>query len=328
MYYRQNSFCPGQTIFMTQVKLSKWDQASVEQATGLTREVLRKWELRYQFPQPTRGKRGERQYSLGDVRRLQLISRLLKSGLRAGALVPQSEPQLQALADARDHQATPGKLSEVDVKKAIKSLLKTLLPEANPNAVTLFLRAQLRQHGLPIFVARCMPAFNDAVGQAWLTKRLSVVAEHRYTDSVQQVVWRALPVPGHATAQPRVLLTTPPGELHSLGLLALHAQLSLHRADCVNLGTQTPLAQVLQAVHDMQVGVVAISASVCLPLPELCSYLTDLRQGLPRSCTLWVGGQGCLRLPPQERAGLIVMTDTDSALQHWLALAKAQRAAA
>ena len=81
---------------MTQVKLSEWNQAAVEQVTGLTREVLRKWEQRYQFPQPTRGERGERRYSQGDVQRLQLICRLLKSGLRPGAVVRQSEVQLQA----------------------------------------------------------------------------------------------------------------------------------------------------------------------------------------------------------------------------------------
>jgi DNA-binding transcriptional MerR regulator len=80
---------------MTQVKISKWNQAAVEQATGLTREVLRKWELRYQFPMPTRGERGERLYTQDDVKRLQLITRLMKTGLRPGALVPHSKARLQ-----------------------------------------------------------------------------------------------------------------------------------------------------------------------------------------------------------------------------------------
>jgi MerR family transcriptional regulator, light-induced transcriptional regulator len=121
------------------------------------------------------------------------------------------------------------------------------------------------------------------------------------------------------------LLTTPPGELHSLGLLALNAQLSLHGADCVNLGVQTPLAEVLQAAQDMQAGVVAISASVCLPLPELLNYLTGLRQALPSNCALWAGGAGCAQLAQQVPDGCTVMTDTAMALQHWLDLAKAQR---
>jgi DNA-binding transcriptional MerR regulator/methylmalonyl-CoA mutase cobalamin-binding subunit len=313
---------------MTQVKLSKWDQAAVELATGLSREVLRKWELRYQFPRPARGERGERQYSNSDVQRLQLINRLLKSGLRAGAVVPLSRARLQSLMDARSSQHTsPKAISEDEAARSIQTLLKTLAPAAAPTNVALFLQEKLQQNGLAVFVAHCLPIFNQAVGDAWLTKRLSVVAEHRYTDTVQQIVLRALPAPGHAHTRPRVLLTTPPGELHSLGLLALHAQLSLHGADCINLGTQAPLAPVLQAAHDMQVGVVAVSASSCLPLADLRDYLSGLRAGLPSSCVLWAGGQGCTRLTPQEQTDFNVMTDTASALRHWLTLAKAQRVA-
>jgi DNA-binding transcriptional MerR regulator len=300
----------------------------VERATGLSREVLRKWELRYQFPRPTRGERGERQYSSSDVQRLQLISRLINSGLRAGALVPHSQVQLQNLLDIRSNQnSTPKAISEDETAQLIQSLLKTLKPAAAPSDLALFLQEKLQQHGLAVFVAHCLPVFNQAVGDAWLSKRLSVVAEHRYTDTVQQIVLRALPAPGHAHTRPRLLLTTPPGELHSLGLLALHAQLSLHGADCINLGTQAPLALLLQAARDMHVGVVAVSASLCLPLPDLRDYLSGLRAGLPPGCVLWAGGQGCTRLTPQEQADFNVMTDTASALQHWLTLAKAQRVA-
>jgi DNA-binding transcriptional MerR regulator len=313
---------------MTQVKLSKWNQAAVELATGLSREVLRKWELRYQFPRPTRGERGERQYSNSDVQRLQVISRLLKSGLRAGALVPLSRARLQSLMDALGSQHTnPKAISEDVAAQSIQTLLKTLAPEAAPADVALFLQEKLQQHGLAVFVAHCLPVFNQTVGDAWLSKRLSVVAEHRYTDTVQQIVLRALPAPGHAHTRPRLLLTTPPGELHSLGLLALHAQLSLHGADCINLGTQTPLAQLVQAARDMHVGVVAVSASLCLPLPDLRDYLSGLRAGLPPGCVLWAGGQGCAQLTPHEQADFNVMSDTASALQHWLTLAKAQRVA-
>jgi MerR family transcriptional regulator, light-induced transcriptional regulator len=190
---------------MTQVKLSKWDQAAVERATGLSREVLRKWELRYQFPRPTRGERGERQYSLAEVQRLQLITRLLKTGLRAGALVPHSKAKLQKLMDTHGHQNSwPHALTPCEETLTVRDLLKTLAPTAAPTAVVLFLKKKLRQHGLAIFVARCLPAFNQAVGDAWQSKRLSIVTEHRYTDAVQLVVMRALPAPGHATTQPRV----------------------------------------------------------------------------------------------------------------------------
>ena len=64
------------------------NQAEIEQATGLSREVLRKWELRYQFPLPERGARGQRLYQAKDLPKLRLIKQLMAQGLRPGKLVP------------------------------------------------------------------------------------------------------------------------------------------------------------------------------------------------------------------------------------------------
>ena len=47
--------------------------SEVEQVAGLSREVLRKWEIRYAFPLPVRGERGERRYRVTDVPKLSLI---------------------------------------------------------------------------------------------------------------------------------------------------------------------------------------------------------------------------------------------------------------
>ncbi len=58
------------------------NQAEIEQATGLSREVLRKWELRYQFPLPERGARGQRLYRASDLPKLQLVKQLIGQGMR------------------------------------------------------------------------------------------------------------------------------------------------------------------------------------------------------------------------------------------------------
>ncbi|MDD2881574.1 MAG: cobalamin-dependent protein [Rhodoferax sp.] len=300
--------------------------ADIEHCTGLSREVLRKWELRYQFPQPKRGARGQREYLAADVAKLKLISRLLDKGLRAGALVPQSAAQLQALLDARSSShALPPEPSSEELSASVQALLEALAPDSDPGSVALFLQRSLTQHGLAAFVAYLMPAFNDAVGQAWLLQRLSIAAEHRYTDSVRQVVLRALPEPGHAHTRPRVLLTTPPGELHGLGLLALHAQLALQGADCIDLGVQTPWPEVLQSVHELQVGVVGISISACLAPPDIRHYVSSLLAGLPAGCELWVGGSGCAALTAADLAGCQVFGNTPQAVQRWLLLSKTQR---
>jgi hypothetical protein len=313
---------------MTQVKIKTFSQAEVEQRTGLSREVLRKWELRYQFPTPIRGLRGQRQYPASDLERLELISRLLKLGLRAGALVPKTADQLKALLTLRRHcHALPTAPAPEVLTNATHTLLGTLVPGQSPGAVALFLQDQVAQHGLEAFVAHLMPAFNCAVGDAWQSARLSIAAEHHYTANLRRVVLRALPAPGQANTAPRVLLTTPPNELHSLGLLALHAQLSLHGAACVDLDTQTPVPEVLHTVRDQQIDIVAVSLSACLLPIEAQAYVRGLQSGLPGTCALWVGGQGCAALEPADLSRCEVFADTASAAGRWMALASASQKA-
>jgi methanogenic corrinoid protein MtbC1 len=313
---------------MIQINHNTWSQSEVEQRTGLSREVLRKWELRYQYPRPGRGLRGQRHYTRDEVDKLILISQLLKHGLRAGVLVPMSTPQLQGLLDRQGSiYPHPTEPSRTELAQAVQSLLVALAPTSDASAIESFLQTQLARYGLAVFVAHQVPTFNCAVGDAWLTQRLSIAAEHRYTSCLRQVVLRALPPPSHANTRPRVLLTTPPCELHSLGLLALHAQLSLQGADCIDLGSQTPLAELLQAVTDLQIGVVAISVSICLAPVEIQQFVQKLVAGMPNDCVLWVGGQGCTALQGINLPACTVFADTTSAVQRWLALAKAHRIA-
>lgn len=310
---------------MTQIKIPVFSQVQVEQRTGLSREVLRKWELRYGFPQPGRGARGQRHYSSNDVHKLELISRLLRQDLRAGTLVALPVAALQALHDEYSAQTGQNRPPPETLTQATHTLLESLLPGHSLEATGLFLQSQLLVHGLDNFVAHLMPAFNLAVGEAWLDQRLSIAAEHHYTATLRQVVLRALPEPSLNIKLPRVLLTTPPGELHSLGLLALHAQLSLEGAHCINLDCQLPATEVLRVVHDFQVGVVAVSASGCMPALEFTHYVDALTRTLPEDCTLWLGGQGCAALNLKEGMNCTLFKDTSQAVRHWLSLAKAHR---
>jgi len=306
---------------MTHIKSAPISQAAVEQVTGLSREVLRKWEQRYQFPVPIRGARGQRLYTPEDVEKLHLIQRLLLSGMRPGKLVPLSLPDLQALLASSPLPLvhTP---DAAQIEVAAQALLACLRPGTTPLAVQANLEQLIKENGLAFFVEPYLPAFNLAVGEAWAAGRLGVHAEHHYTETVRNVVLRALARLHPVHGQPRVLMTTPPGELHGLGLLALQAALTLQGADCVCLGTQTPALEVVQAVHDFGVKVVAISASVCLPPAVTRAYVMELRQRLPADCGLWVGGQGGATLAADEHAGVAVFHSTHQAVQAWQQLTR------
>ncbi|UCC49299.1 MAG: MerR family transcriptional regulator, partial [Gemmatimonadota bacterium] len=56
----------------------------VARRTGLSRDVLRAWELRHGAVEPERTPAGQRLYSDDDIERLRLIQRSLEAGRRIG----------------------------------------------------------------------------------------------------------------------------------------------------------------------------------------------------------------------------------------------------
>jgi DNA-binding transcriptional MerR regulator len=108
--YGKILFCLGQMKFffrgivvaintsMTKEAKTLFSIGTVERDTGIGRDTLRIWERRYGFPNPERNSKGERVYSAEQVRRLQLMRRLLDQGLRPGKVVPLSEEALDELA--------------------------------------------------------------------------------------------------------------------------------------------------------------------------------------------------------------------------------------
>lgn len=290
--------------------------AAVEKLTGLSREVLRKWALRYGFPQPLRGKRGERQFRADDVARLQLQARLIARGQRAGNVVPLDTAQLQALLAVQPLAGALAPMPQV-LAQQVQDLLQMLAPTGQANGLAQWLDAVIDRSGLAPFVAHTMPAFNQAVGSGWQTGQICIHAEHRYTETLREVVMRVLPPQHSACAPPTVLLTTPPGELHCLGLLGLYAQLRLLGADAISLGTQMPMAEVLSAANNYNASVVAISISVCLDSVLAGHYLQILRSRLSADRALWVGGSGCAALSADALRGCEVFADTPSAALRW-----------
>ena len=165
------------------VHFAAMNQAEIEQATGLSREVLRKWELRYQFPVPERGARGQRLYQAKDLPKLRLITQLMAQGLRPGTLVPLSLKQLQALLESSVAQPDAPAIEE-----APQHLLACLAPGSVPGTVRRYIAALIETEGLAAFVSHRLPALNQAVGEAWAGGRLGIHAEHHYSDAVQAVV--------------------------------------------------------------------------------------------------------------------------------------------
>ncbi|WP_029049922.1 MerR family transcriptional regulator [Cupriavidus sp. amp6] len=269
--------------------------AAVERETGLAKDTLRVWERRYGFPQPLRDAAGDRLYTAPQVQQLKLIRRLLDAGLRPGKVVGLDSAALHALL-AQAVPAAPMALSRTNAgdsasSPAIAELLDAIGAHAPQTLRHALSHAQLRM-GLAPFVTDLVAPLTTAVGDAWAQGRFEVFEEHLFTEVVTGVMRHAiaslapLPLP----QEPKVLLTTLPQELHSLGLLMVEALLTLEGCTCVSLGTQTPVGDVAQAAQAHRAHVVALSFSNVHNAAVVQASLRELRGQLPATTALWVGG--------------------------------------
>lgn len=264
--------------------------AVVARETGISKDLLRKWETRYGFPQPVRTEKGVRGYSLSQVATLREVKRFIDSGMRPGEAV------LLCMNSKTAKEAPPPRPTTRDV---IADCLDAIRAH-NPQELHALLDRALVSRGVGNFVTHVAAPLTVAVGDAWLQGSMRVYEEHLFSSTLKAFlaeVHRRLQL---TAGGPRILLTTTPGELHTLGLEMVRALLAEAGADCIFLGAQTPLADVSEAAVAYQVHAVALSFSAAYPRRLLPPTLHQLRVLIPTNVDIWIGGAGVLsatRLP-------------------------------
>lgn len=315
--------------------------ADVARETGIQKDTLRVWERRYGFPEPVRDPIGERRYSVDQLNRLRQIKRLLDAGLRPGAVVALPAEALRQRintlsvdpAGKRPAQAK----ARVDVSPADAAAVVTALEmsqwmdwirDGAVDALHQALGQHALKHGLMRTIDSLVGPLGYAVGEAWAAGQITIYQEHLFTAAVQRFLQDALgaadrqhPPPRKA---PRVLLTTLPGEQHTMGLLMAECMLALEGCERRSLGRDTPLSDVAQAAEHWQMDVVALSVSALPVASSVWGGLRQLRAALPPRVAIWVGGSSAHLARRQVPEGIWVLQSVDAMgrqIQLWRAQA-------
>lgn len=264
--------------------------AAVERETGISKDSLRVWERRYAFPQPMRDTAGERVYPPEQVLKLRLIKRLLDRGYRAGRLVPASLDSLQALLG--DGMAAQGAArASAPARGDLAPFIEALRSHQFEALRRLLAQALLRM-GLGPCIDDLIAPLTTEIGELWMRGELQVFEEHVFSESVQAALRQAMQALPRPTVEqtPRVLLSTLPGEQHGLGLTMAEAMLVLEGCQCLSLGVQTPVADLVLAAAAHRADVVALSCSAFMAPAAVAAGLAELRLALPAAIEIWAGG--------------------------------------
>lgn len=279
--------------------------ADVARETGIQKDTLRVWERRYGFPLPSRDDAGERRYGADQLSRLRQIKRLLDAGHRPGGVVSLPPDGLALHIKALSGLPVGGGTTrlkrgvvtqnpESETQQTDWSQWMTWVRDGAVDSLHQALGQHALKHGLVQTVEGLLGPLGHAVGEAWLAGNITVYQEHLYTEAAQRFLQEALgtadrqhPAPRSA---PRILLTTLPGEMHTLGLLMAECMLALEGCERRSLGRDTPLSDVVQAVEQWQMDVVALSVSALPAATSVWAALGQLREALPSRVAIWVGG--------------------------------------
>ena len=297
--------------------------AAVERETGISKDTLRIWERRYGFPVPLRdASSGERVYPAAQVQKLRLLKRLVDGGHRPRRVVPAELEALQQLLESVGDSPVPRAAPPVAVQELEACL--DLLRLHDVEGLRRRLSQAILRMGLGSAVLNLVSPLTTQVGDCWMRGELDIFQEHAYSEALHGVMRQAMQsIPKLALAdQPRVLLSTLPGEEHGLGLLMAEAMLNLEGCPCLSLGVQTPVQQLVRAAAAHRADVVGLSFSSYPSANVVLQGLAGLRAELGADIEIWVGGRSPAfkrRLTLQGTFAMSEFTDVPGQVARWRA---------
>jgi DNA-binding transcriptional MerR regulator len=258
--------------------------STVSRLTGLSPDLIRAWEKRYGLVTPIRGPRGARLYAGADVERLRVVRSLVQEGRRirdVAHLPPRALAELGAsartAASVEPPVAPAGRILE-SLRRYDADLLEKELGEL------------LVALGGRRFVDDVAAPLLTALGDEWEAGRLTVADERLASESLRTLLVGLVGVRVRPGA-PRIVLATPSGERHELGLLLVAILAVEAGLRPYNLGAEVPASEIAGAARRAGAVVVATSVVYRENRPRSVAELRVLWRALPPGTALWVGGR-------------------------------------
>lgn len=268
---------------------------TLSSATGVPVDTLRTWERRYGFPAPiARTEGSHRRYSADTIATVQLIVRALELGHRPSAVVGRDAEELRRLlGPERPAPARARFSSAASLPPTVERWLELTL-QLDAEGLTSEFHRGLAEMAAIDFLERCMGPYLTEIGERWAGGELRVSHEHFASERAREFLseqWRRLAERARAPDRASIILATPPGEHHVLGLHMAAWVIALADAQVLFLGADTPMAEVAFAAERHGAGGVALSLARGYA-GDLQHHIAELVSRLPPGISVALGGSG------------------------------------
>lgn len=271
---------------------------SASERTGLTPDVIRIWERRYQAVSPHRTAANQRLYSEGDVERLSLLKHITDGGRRISMVANLSNDELRAIAEQQPANVSGRNTTQPTqfTPEAIEVIL-----QLDPVAFDALLERAMVALGSVGFMMQFASPLMETVGHLWRSGAVRTCQEHFASAHMRSFLGRYMLDANTDPDGPRIVIATLPGQAHELGATMAGVIAAQGGWNVIYLGPNVPVEEIAFCADCKDARAVGISLGYPLDDPRVPPVLQDLKQKLPPHCHLLVGGAAAIRYRDELR---------------------------
>jgi DNA-binding transcriptional MerR regulator len=243
---------------------------------GVSTELLRAWERRYQLLKPARSPKGYRLYSTKDEHRVRVMQDQLARGLSAA----EAARVARRAGSADDAYPMPVPDDDPDAAQRHYRDLQHALEAYDESGAQLVFDRMLRELSLTTVLRDVvMPYFAD-LGDRWEVGTIDVAQEH-FASNLLRGRLAGLALGWGQGVGPRAVIACPEHELHDLSLMVFGIALNRCGWRVTFLGNNTPVSDLDSAVRHLKPAVVVLSATSSSFFDPVANELRDLAGRVP-----------------------------------------------
>jgi DNA-binding transcriptional MerR regulator len=258
---------------------------AVSQATGLSIETLRAWERRYQIVTPVRDGNGRRAYQPDDVIRLRKLREATEMGHPISRLARLGESELE---DILGHDAAAS--SGSSPQQTLSAQIVAAAADYRPEECDRLLATALALLPISQVVAEVLAPALVEVGDRWHRGQFSVAQERIVSSAVRRQLSSVLDTYSRIATGPLMVLATPAGERHELGILMCALLAASRNVRCHYLGADLPAEDLVTYATRVKADVLAMSVVTSENIPTALAEIARIAELLPVQIELWGGG--------------------------------------
>lgn len=258
--------------------------SAVAKASGLSVHTIRAWEKRYGVTNPERTDTNRRKYTLGDIERFRLLRHATENGHSIGMIAALSTEELKSL-DSTSQVENPLASNRNYLAACLQAMMNLdadALEEALSHAGIVL--------GIDRFLSEVVVPLLRELDSGWEEQRISIAQEHLASAVLRTQLEKARLTIQVPTNAPRILVTTPSGQLHEIGALLGAISAARHGWNVTYLGPNLPSEEIAAAVTKTHSNAVGLSLVYPADDPLVDRELLKIRELLP-TIPIIIGGR-------------------------------------